>query len=141
MTTPVFTTPTAVEALRPNIYAFPPQDIVPEALIVRASTLAAEIEGDEPIVSCPFIDPGEAGFTPEGEELDENEVDSREVEVATGKVTISAVVSNEMYRWGGVPDLLMNELKRVVIVKADNAFLAQSAPPANRHTPPAGLLN
>jgi hypothetical protein len=114
--------------------------LVPDALILRCATKVATIEGDEPVVRAPFIDPGEAGFTPEGEEIDESEIDSSEITISTGKVTILTCVSREQYRQTGVSELLTTELRRAVIAKADNDFLMQPAPPAGKHTPPPGVL-
>ncbi len=38
MTTPIFTTPEAVESLRPDIHVFPPEDLIPDALIISSTT-------------------------------------------------------------------------------------------------------
>jgi hypothetical protein len=99
----------------------------------------ATIEGDEPIVRAPFIEVGEAGFVPEGDEIPDAGVDSREAIIATGKVAILTEVSREQYRQDGVSTLLSDELKRAMIVKADTALLSQAAPTAPAITP-AGLL-
>lgn len=61
MTTTPFTTLQAVESLRPSVYTFAPADLIPDALIIRATTKVADIEGDEPVVRASFIDVGEAG--------------------------------------------------------------------------------
>jgi HK97 family phage major capsid protein len=92
------------------------------------------------LVRAPFIDPGGAGFTPEGEEIDENEIDSSEITISTGKVTILTCVSREQYRQTGVSELLSTELRTAVIAKANTAFLSQPTPAAGSHTPPPGLL-
>jgi HK97 family phage major capsid protein len=140
MTTPPFTTPQAVESLRPNIHVFPPADLIPDALIIRGTTKVAQIEGDEPVVRAPFIMVGEAGFVPEGDEIPDAGVDSREAIIATGKVSLLVEVSREQYRQDGVTALLTDELKRALTVKADIALLTQEAPSAPAITPPAGLL-
>jgi HK97 family phage major capsid protein len=139
MTTP-FTTSAAVESLRPNIYTFPPADLIPDALIIVGTTKVATVEGDEPTVRAPFLDVGVAGFVPEGDEIPDNELDSREVVIATGKVAILTSVSREQYSQTGVTDLLSTELRRAMTVKADRALLSQEAPTAPAMTPPAGLL-
>jgi HK97 family phage major capsid protein len=122
-------------------FTYPPVDLIPEALIIAATTKVADIEGDEPLVKAPFILlPDEPAFVPEGEEIEEADIDSREVEIGTGKIAILTVVSREQYRQTGVANLLSEELKRAVTVKADAAFLNQPAPTGGRHTPPPGLL-
>jgi HK97 family phage major capsid protein len=137
---PIFTSPEAVESLRPNIYTFPPQDLIPEALVIVGTTHVATVEGDAPVVKAPFIDPGEANFVAEGDEIGENEIDSSEVDIATGKIAILTVVSREQYGQSGVRDLLSTELRRAMTVKADRALLSQPAPTGKKITPPAGLL-
>ncbi|MGA5543507.1 phage major capsid protein [Mycobacterium sp. NPDC051198] len=139
MSTP-FTTPQAVESLRPNTHVFPPRDLIPDALIIRASTHVANIEGDQPVVRAPFLQVGEAGFVPEGDEIPDGGVDSREAIIASGKVATIAEVSREQYKQDGVTNLLSEEMKRVVVVKADAAFLAQPMPAAGTITPPPGIL-
>lgn len=79
-------------------------------------------------------------FVPEGDEIPENELDSNEVEIATGKVAILTCVSREQYHQTGVRDLLSTELRRAITVKGDGALLSQPAPSGGKHTPPAGLL-
>jgi HK97 family phage major capsid protein len=140
MTTP-FTTPVSVESLSPNVYLFPPPDLIPDALIIAGTTKVADIEGDEPLVKAPFLIVAEPGFVSEGEEIEDEGLDSREVDIATGKLAILTEVSREQYRQEGVPNLLSEELKRAMVVKADYAFLSQPAPTGKKHTPPAGLLN
>ncbi|MED5814487.1 phage major capsid protein [Mycolicibacterium sp. 050232] len=140
MSTP-FTTPQAVESLRPNVHVFPPRDLLPEALIIRATTLVAPtVEGDQPIVRAPFLTVGEAGFVPEGDEIPDGGVDSREAIIATGKVATIAEVSREQYKQTAMSNLLSTEMKRAVIVKADGAFLAQPMPAGGAITPPPGIL-
>jgi hypothetical protein len=38
MTTPILTTPQAVESLRPDVHVFPPEDLLADALIISATT-------------------------------------------------------------------------------------------------------
>lgn len=135
------TTEQAVESLRPNVYTFLPQDLIPDALIIAATTKVAEVEGDAPVAKAPYIDVGEAGFMPEGDEIPENELDSFEAVIATGKIAILTKISREQYKQTGGRQLLTDELKRAVIINADWALLTQAAPPAGKITPPPGLLN
>ena len=138
-TTP-FTTPQAVESLRPNVHEFPPEDIIPEALIFAATTHVADVRGDEPVVKCPYIEVEEPGFVPEGDEIPVNPIDSREGVIATGALATLTVVSVDQYRHNGVSALLTSELKRSMILKADTALLSQPAPAGKKITPPPGLL-
>jgi HK97 family phage major capsid protein len=91
-------------------------------------------------VRAPFIEVGEAGFVPEGDEIPDAGVDSREAIIATGKISLLVEVSREQHRQTGVTALLTDELKRALTVRADTALLSQEAPAAPAITPPAGLL-
>lgn len=141
MATQPFTTPQAVESLRPNVYEFPPQDIIPDALIFAATTHVADIAGDEPVVKCPYIEVGEPGYVPEGDEIPVTAIDSREAVIATGALATLTVVSVDQYRQTGVSALLNAELRRSMILKSDYALLSQPAPAGKKITPPPGLLN
>lgn len=141
MTTPIFTTPEAVESLRPDVHQFPPEDLLPDALIITATTKVGVVAGDAPVVRCPFIDVDNVDFVPEGSEIGVAPVDSREAVIATGALAVVTVVSVDQYRQNGVSTLLATELRRAMTQKADAALLSQEAPTSPAVTPPAGLLN
>jgi hypothetical protein len=66
----VETTPTSPAAWRPDITAYVPSDVVPDALILQCTNVVGRIEGDEPAVSVPFVaDDGTVGFVAEGAEI------------------------------------------------------------------------
>jgi HK97 family phage major capsid protein len=141
MTTPIFTTPEAVESLRPDIHQFPPEDLLPDALIITATTKVGVVAGDAPVVRCPFIDVDNVEFVPEGAEIGVAPIDSKEAVIATGALAVVTVVSVDQYQQTGVGGLLANELRRAMTQKADAALISQAAPTAPAITPPPGLLN
>jgi hypothetical protein len=52
-TTP-WITPEAVQSLRPDVHVFPPEDLLQDALIIRATTKVGVVSGDQPVVRCPL---------------------------------------------------------------------------------------
>lgn len=50
---------------RPDIYTFAPTDAVPDALVLQCSTVAVEIDGDEPVMRVAYVDDDNAQFTAE----------------------------------------------------------------------------
>ncbi len=81
------TTVNSDKAWAPDLYAFSPADVVPEALILQCSTVAWNVEGDSPVVRVAYVDDDEATFTVEGVEIDEAEPSLSEVLVHTAKIT------------------------------------------------------
>ena len=56
---------------RPDIYTFAPTDAVPDALVLQCSTVAGEIDGDEPVMRVAYVDDDDAQFTAEGDGIPE----------------------------------------------------------------------
>jgi hypothetical protein len=65
------TSPNSAGAWRPDIYEFAAEDVVPEALIMQASTVANAVEGDAPSVRVAYVDDDGAQFTAEANEIPE----------------------------------------------------------------------
>ena len=81
------TTPTSPKAWAPDVTAFVPGNVVPDALILNTATVVGQIEGDEPAIRVPFVaDDGVVGFVAEGAEIPDADQDFDEVVVLTGKV-------------------------------------------------------
>jgi|SRR5271166_1454668 len=81
MTTPWIT---PVESLRPDVQTFPPEDLIPDALIISATTKVGVVSGDQPVVRCPFIDVDDVELVPEGDEIPAAPIDSRAARTQTG---------------------------------------------------------
>lgn len=125
----------------PDLVAFAPQDVIPDALILQTSTVSGNIEGDEPSVRVVYVDDDDADFVAEGADIGEAEPDLNEVLVHTGKVAQLVRISREQYSTGRTAGLLSDSVKRAIVKRANAAYLAQSAPVGPAVTPPAGLLN
>ena len=135
------TTSTADAAWRPDVTAFAPSDAVPDALILKAATVAGKIEGDEPSLRVAYVDDADAAFVAEGATINESDPDLAEVTVYTGKIAQLVRLSNEQYRQIGTPEQLAQSVTRAVTKKANAAFLTQAVPTSPAVTPPAGVLN
>lgn len=134
-------TPTSARAWSPDLQAFAPRDVVPEALILQASTVAGNIEGDAPAIRVAFVDDAAASFTAEGATIAESDPALDEVLVYTGKITQLVKISREQWSQNGTATELSESVRRAVTKKANEAFLTQAAPVSPAVTPPAGLVN
>ena len=65
------TTLTSAKAWSPDVTGVAPDIAVPDALILKTSTVAGSIEGDAPAVRVQYIDDATAGFVAEGAALPE----------------------------------------------------------------------
>lgn len=135
------TTTTSAYAWRPDDTTFAAADVVPEALIMRTSTVAGSIEGDQPSLHVAYIDDDDAEFVAEADEIDESNPAMAEVVVHTGKISQLVKLSNEQWAQEGTAGQLAQSVSRAIIKRADEAFLAQVAPTPPAVRPPAGLLN
>ncbi|OBK27707.1 hypothetical protein A5634_22280 [Mycobacterium asiaticum] len=137
-----FNTTTAVKGLAPDLVTIPPAELIPEALIMKASTQAGFVDGDQPLVRLPFVavDPDEAGFVPEAQTIDETDPDDREYLCATGKVALLLPISRELWQKAPSARLLSDAARTAVIRSANRAFLSQPPPTAPALTPPPGIL-
>lgn len=135
------TTSTSAVAWRPDSNTFAAADVIPEALILQASTVSGSIEGDAPAVRVAYVDDASATFTAEGSEIAEANPVLNEILVHTAKITQLVRLSREQYSQAGTAAELSNSVRRAIVKKADSAFITQVAPITPAVTPPAGLLN
>lgn len=111
--------------------------MIPDALILQVTTVAGEVEGDEPAVRVAYVqaDPT-AGFVPEGTDIDPADADLAEVIVQTGKVAVLSKLSNEASKSAEASRLISDSMSRAVIVKANTAFLSNPPRPRRAAQPP-----
>ena len=128
-------------AWSPDIHVFEPGDVIGDALVLTHSTVAGQIEGDEPVVRVAYVDDAAADFVAEGAEIPEDDPTLSEATVATGKVATLVRVSREQYLQSGAAGMLSDSMRRAVVTRANEAFISQPAPSGGAVTPPAGLLN
>lgn len=135
------TTLNSAKAWSPDVSTFAPTEVVPEALILTTSTVAGAIEGDEPSLRVAFVDDADAQFTAEGNTIPEADPDLDEVLVHTGKITQLVRLSAEQYRQASTAQQISESVRRAIVRKANQAYLAQPVPTSPAVTPPPGLLN
>lgn len=135
------TTTTSAKAWAADVTAVAPADAVPDALILRTSSVVGEVEGDEPAVRVQYVDDAAAGFVDEGATISEADPDLAETLVFTGKVAQLVRLSREQWAQPGAEDLLSSSVARAVTKAADIAYLQQAQPTVPTTVPPAGLLN
>lgn len=135
------TTRTSTEAWSMDVRGFPAVDVIPDALILKASTVAGVVEGDDVAVRVPYANDATATFVAEGADIAEADPELAECVVLTGKVAQLVRVSREQLAQADASSLLTASMSRAVTRAANAAFIAQAAPTAPALTPPAGLLN
>ena len=134
-------TTTSAKAWAPDIQAFLPSEVIPDALIFQGATVVTqELDGDGPLARIPWVDDASASFVAEGASIDESEPDLAEVLVATGKIAQLIPVSNEQFFQDSTAQRLSDSVRRAIMVKANQAFLSQVAPPTGTVTPPEGII-
>lgn len=132
------TTPTSPKAWAPDVTAFVPGDVIPDALILQTATVVGAIEGDEPAVRVPFVaDDGVVGFVAEGAEIPDADQEFDEVVVLTGKVAALGKYSFETLAQPEAARMVVESLSRSVVTKANAAYLGNLAADPG----PVGLLN
>lgn len=138
---PMITTTGSAKAWSPDVFQHEAAEVVPDALVLRTSTLSGQVEGDAVSVRVAYVDDAAAQFVPEGEEIPTSDPGAAECLVYTGKVAQIVRLSREQWHQPGTSTQLADSVARAVTRAADTAYLAQPAPTAPQVTPPAGLLN
>ncbi len=132
------TTPNSPKAWAPDLTAFVPDDVVPDALILSTANVVGKIEGDEPAIRVPYVaDDGVVGFVAEGAEIPDANQEFDEVVVLTGKVATLGKYSFETLRQPEAARMVVDSLSRNVVKKANAAYLGNLATDDG----PTGLLN
>jgi HK97 family phage major capsid protein len=132
------TTPTSPKAWAPDLTAFVPDDVIPDALILSTANVVGQIEGDEPAIRVPYVaDDGVVGFIAEGAEIPDANQEFDEVVVLTGKVAALGKYSFETLQQPEAARMVVDSLSRNVVKKANAAYLGSlEAEPG-----PTGLLH
>ena len=135
------TTLNSATAWSPDVQAFAPAEVIPDALILRTSTVAGRVEGDEPALRVAWINDASAAFSAEGTDIPEADPGLDETLVYTGKISQLVRISREQWTQERTPEMLSDSVRRAVIKRANAAYLSQPAPVDPAVSPPAGLLN
>jgi len=135
------TTVTAAKAWAPDFQAFSPDDVVPDALVLQASTVAGSVEGDAVAMIVPYVVDAPVGFVAEGVAPTIAEPTLSGCTVFTAKLSQVIAVSREQLQQNKASELLTHSMSRALTDAANTAFVAQVAPTAPAVSPPPGLLN
>lgn len=135
------TTGFSAGAHSPDVYTHAPGDVVPDALILQASTVAGSVDGDAPSVRVAYVVDDDAQFTAEGAVIPDAAPQLAEAVVHTAKITKLVPVSNEQWLHEQTAGELAQSVARAIVRRADSAFLAEVAPVAPALAPAAGLAN
>ncbi|WP_100501461.1 phage major capsid protein [Mycobacteroides abscessus] len=124
-----------------DVLGLAPEKIIPDSLLLTATTKVGQVEGDDVFVRVPAIDlEADTGFVPEGNDIPEADPDLSELVLATGKIATLVRLSREQLAQEGVTEIVQQEIGRSVAAKVNWALLQQPAPTAPATFPPAGLL-
>lgn len=135
------TTSTTAGAWSPDQYSFAAADVVPEALILKTSTVSGHIEGDSPSLRVAYItDDESAAYVAEGAQITDSGPTLSEATVHVKKLARLVSLSREQFNKPETATQTAQSVARDLIRKADLSYLAETAP-----TPPAtgstGILN
>lgn len=126
------TASTTTKAWPPSMTAHTSAGSVPDALILKISTVAGHIEGDEPTIRVQYIDDATADFVAEGAPIPEADPDLAEALVHPGKVSQLIRLSREQFVQPGAITQLALSVQRAVSRTANLGCIAQQ----HRQPPP-----
>lgn len=120
----------------PNVVSsFDADDMLKDALIVEAATLAGTVEGDTPSVLAPYVKTDAASaVVAEAGEITPTDGEYDQLAISTVKVAVITRVSRELTTQAGASERIAKSLRRSVTAKADSLFMANVSAPK-------GLLN
>lgn len=113
---------------------FTTRDVIPDAILLQAATVAGEIHGDVPVIRVPYVseDP-DVGFVAEGEKIATSNGQLSETIINARKIAVIVKASREAAE-GSLETYLANSMRRAMTVKANVALFSNEANPT-------GLLN
>lgn len=108
---------------------FAPNDIIPDALVMKLTTIGGRIEGDAPSLNVPYVGTeANAQIVAEGDEIPDGGIAVSELHITTRKVATITAISNEATFEPDVKTMIANGVARSVAVKANAVFLQNPAP-------------
>ncbi len=134
-------TTTSPKAWGPDVQALAPEGVIPESVLIAATSRVATVEGDAPSVRIPAINlEPDTGFVAEGANINEADPDLSEMVLNTGKVACLVKLSREQISQPNASATVTQEINRAMVSRVNFALLQQAAPVAPAAWPPAGLL-
>lgn len=138
---PFISTLNTPDVWHPDANVFAPADAVPDAAILRHSTVSAQILGDAPTMRIGFVSDADAAYHNEGQDLTETDPDLNEIEVITQEIGYYTEMTRDQFRQRNTPESLSASVSRSIIKKSDRCFLAETNPTAPAVRPIGGLIN
>lgn len=133
-------TPEAAKAWAPDKIAFKPEEVIPDALLLKATTVVdTTLRGDNPSVLVPWVDDAAANWAYEHEQIETVTPKLSQVVVNVRKIAQLIPVSNEL--WSSETfnsTTVANSSMRAITNKANEAFV--SATPDQKN-PLTGIAN
>lgn len=127
------------DSFSPDQVVIPAAEAVPEALILRASTVVTRtLDGDAPVARIPWVNDADAQFVAEGNFMEAATPETSEVIVGTAKISQLLRVSREQWHTNPAGQLLSASTTRAITNKANDAFLAQAT---GGPVPLTGIIN
>lgn len=127
------TTTTSSRAWAPDLVAFRPDHVIPEALVLQCTDVAGVVEGDDPLLRVPYMVDAPAQVVLEDQEIPESNPERAETLVATSKVAQLLHSSREQLVQPNADERFARSASRAVIQAMDALFIQRPAP-----TPPTG---
>ncbi|QCV87060.1 phage major capsid protein [Acidipropionibacterium jensenii] len=119
------TTTTTNRAWSPDVQAFLPDQAIPQALILAASTAVYQGDiGDAPACRVPYVVDDDAEVTAEGADIPEADPQTAEVVIHTEKISQLIKLSREQFQQSPTAELLSTSVGRAIVKRADVEFLA-----------------
>jgi HK97 family phage major capsid protein len=126
----LITTTTADAAWRPDTNYFAAPDVVPTALILQTSTVAGDVDGDQPAVRVAYVnDADSAEYVAEGTPANEDDPELDEIEVRTKKIVRLVSLSAEQFRKEQTAEQIAESVARDIVAKADRSYINDSGGP------------
>lgn len=134
-------TQTSPDAWGLDVLGVAPNAVIPDALLLQATSKAGFVEGDAPYVRVPRINlDDDVQPVREGADIPEADPDLSELILLTVKVAELIKVSREQLAQPSALDVISHEVKRSMTYKADSMVLNSPTPVSPEVWPPAGLL-
>jgi HK97 family phage major capsid protein len=123
------TTPTSAKAWAPDqISDLDIDAALPDLFLVKMTTKAGEVDGDEPSVRVPYVSADPVAATvAEGQPITPTDAARDEVVISTHKSAVLSIVSNELIRQPGAQERLTKSMERAVVSKVNTDFVAALA--------------
>ncbi|MGO3153406.1 MAG: phage major capsid protein [Galactobacter sp.] len=135
-------TPTTDQAWSPDEFHTTPAEAVPDALILRASTVATTtLTGDQPVARVAYVNDAAASFVQEATDIAEANPQLAEILVPTNKIAQWVPLSEEQWRSQDTASQISRSVARSIATAANRAFLAQPAPDADSWMHLTGITN